>query len=399
MWTVPTSHPLLWLTRHPVARDVGITVIVGAFSLASFLAHNHDAAVRHAAWWGAPFLILAVVPLVWRRQVPLAVLGAITVGQIALDLANFGSPNGISLGIALATVGVSAPTRRRQRSLIVFVAVIGVFSVTTIFLDTGWAHPTLARFVFLPFAFLIGESVRRRHDIGAAMIERASRAEREQELLAQQRVNEERTRIARELHDVVAHSVTVMIIQAGAARRQLTQDPTKTAAALEAIEESGRQAMTELRHILGVLRSGEAGREDDSLDLAPQATLTDLTTLTQSDPNLPVSLFVKGDMSDVPAATQLAAYRLVQEALTNIRKHAGAVTSVNVLADRHNGSLDISVTDNGRGAAADETEQGFGLQGMSERVGLATGSFKAGPRVGGGWKVSATFALPESKQT
>ena len=394
------SHPLLWLSRHPVARDIGITVVVGAIATGSFLTHNHDPDIRGPLWWGVPLLILAVVPLAWRRRAPLTVLGAVTVGQMALDLANFGSPNWILVGIALATVGISTPTRLRHLALIVFVGVAGLFTAAAVVVDDGWAHPTPARFVFLPFAFLIGESVRRRHDVSAVIVERAGRAEREQELLAQQRVSEERTRIARELHDVVAHSVTVMIIQAGAARRQLAQDPSKTVAALEAIEESGRQAMTELRQILGVLRSdddhGDHGDHGDrTVVLEPQATLSDLEDLTRSDPTLPISLFVNGDMDDVPASTQLAAYRLVQEALTNIRKHAGTVTSVNVLADRHNGSLDISVTDNGRGAAADVTEQGFGLQGMRERVGLATGSFKAGPRVGGGWRVSASFAIPE----
>ena len=225
-------------------------------------------------------------------------------------------------------------------------------------------------------AIVLGDNMRRRRERSAELVERAERAERERHLVAHQHVQEERTRIARELHDVVAHSVSLMVIQTAAARRQLLADPQGVDASLAAIEETGRTAMQEMRRILGVLRdvSGDA-------PLSPQPGLSAIEGLTAS-------------ASDLPVGVELSAFRIVQEALTNVRRHAGPVQHVDVSMVRLENSLTVEVTDDGRGAAAsDNGEPGFGLMGMRERVAAYEGQLYAGPRPGGGWRVRAIFPV------
>ena len=207
--------------------------------------------------------------------------------------------------------------------------------------------------------------------------------------MAHQHVQEERTRIARELHDVVAHSVSLMVIQTAAARRQLLADPQGVDASLAAIEETGRTAMQEMRRILGVLRdvSGDA-------PLSPQPGLSAIEGLTASASDLPVSVHAEGDLDHLPVGVELSAFRIVQEALTNVRRHAGPVQHVDVSMVRLENSLTVEVTDDGRGAAAsDNGEPGFGLMGMRERVAAYEGQLYAGPRPGGGWRVRAIFPV------
>ena len=236
---------------------------------------------------------------------------------------------------------------------------------------------------------VLGDNMRRRRERSAELVERAERAERERHLVAHQHVQEERTRIARELHDVVAHSVSLMVIQTAAARRQLLADPQGVDASLAAIEETGRTAMQEMRRILGVLRdvSGDA-------PLSPQPGLSAIEGLTASASDLPVSVHAEGDLDHLPVGVELSAFRIVQEALTNVRRHAGPVQHVDVSMVRLENSLTVEVTDDGRGAAAsDNGEPGFGLMGMRERVAAYEGQLYAGPRPGGGWRVRAIFPV------
>jgi signal transduction histidine kinase len=211
---------------------------------------------------------------------------------------------------------------------------------------------------------------------------RAQMAERERDLVAREAVVEERARIARELHDVIAHHVSMMVVQAGAERRVLDGANAPTREVLQTIEQVGRNALTEMRRLLGMLRAG------DEESLMPQPGLRDVPTLVAQlrEAGLPVELSVDGERRELPVGIELSAYRIVQEALTNALKHAGdAHASVHVLyrAD----SLEIEIVDDGGGVPAPVSGGGHGLVGMRERVALYGGRLDAGRRPSGGFAV------------
>ena len=216
---------------------------------------------------------------------------------------------------------------------------------------------------------------------------RARLAERERDVAAREAVVEERARIARELHDAVAHSVSMMVIQAGAERRVVEDGPTREV--LQTIEQIGRGALTEMRRLVGMLRT-----ESSSGPLAPQPTLADLPTLmTQvSEAGLPVEFRVDGERRDLPVGIELSAYRIVQEALTNALKHAGrAHASVSVRYGPD--SLELEITDDGAGVPAEVPGGGHGLVGIQERVSLYGGEFDASACLGGGFAVRVLLPL------
>jgi len=215
--------------------------------------------------------------------------------------------------------------------------------------------------------------------------------ELEREEKATQAVTEERARIARELHDVVAHYVSVMVVQAAGARRIADMDPVAAKGALEAVEAAGRTALAEMRRMLEVLRADEAG-------VGPQPGLADLDRLVAQvrETGLPVEARMDGDERPLAAGMDLAAYRIIQEALTNVVKHAGNATA-RVAVSYEPQALDIEVVDDGRGAAAPllagAVEGGHGLIGMRERVALYGGELETGPVFPGGYRVHARFPL------
>jgi signal transduction histidine kinase len=211
---------------------------------------------------------------------------------------------------------------------------------------------------------------------------RARLAERERDVAAREAVVEERARIARELHDAVAHSVSMMVIQAGAERRVLGPGDGSTREVLQTIEQIGRGALTEMRRLVGMLRT------DSSDGLAPQPTLADLPTLMTQvrEAGLPVDFQIDGERRELPVGIELSAYRIVQEALTNALKHAGrahAAVSVRYRPD----SLELEITDDGAGIPADVPGGGHGLAGIRERVTLYGGKFDASARPAGGFAV------------
>jgi signal transduction histidine kinase len=271
--------------------------------------------------------------------------------------------------------------------------VIGVLFLTGWLLDEVGIASLVSSVVILVSAYAIGDNVQRRRQAAVDLVERAERAERERDLVAHQRVADERTRIARDLHDVVAHSVSVMVIQAAAARRTLETDPATATATLEELEATGRHAMNDLRRVLGVLRGdgGEAGEVTRS----PQPGLADLRALLDANEDLPLTVEISADPDHpIPGGIPVAVYRIAQEALTNVRRHAGPVRSVTVALRCVDDALEVTVEDDGRGAAADRPDSaGYGLVGMRERAVAAGGRLHAGPRPGGGWRVRATFPV------
>jgi len=269
-----------------------------------------------------------------------------------------------------------------------FVILAGMLGVIVSFdnqVFTDYVFPT----AFALIAWLAGRGIRTRARITEELHEAAVRAQEEHERDAAQAAAEERRRIAREMHDVVAHSVSVMVVQAGGARRILERDPRRAVEAAAHIEDVGRAALTEMRRLLGVLHHGEeeAGR-------APQPTLRELDALVARSraAGLPVTLEVTGDPQPLPAGKDLAAYRVVQEALTNAIKHAGAApTSVTVRWE--SSCLELAIVDRGGNAMNGSNGSGHGLVGMEERMRLYDGSLRAGPVAGGGFEVVARLPL------
>jgi signal transduction histidine kinase len=222
--------------------------------------------------------------------------------------------------------------------------------------------------------------------------ERAAQLERERAAEARRAIAEERTRIARELHDVVAHRVSLMTVQAGAAKTVVADDPQGAAQAMEAVENAGRQALGELRHLLDVLRP------DAEMDgLRPQPGLADVPRLVDQfeEAGLDVSLTIEGQASNLPARVDLSAYRIVQEALTNVLKHAGSTARTEVRLSTDHRVLAIEVVDNGHGDTI-LPGSGQGIVGMRERAQLLGGSLDAGPRPGGGFQVVALLPIGEA---
>ena len=338
---------------------------------------------------GRPFALLSTAPLAWRRRDPLPVFGLIVAGAIASAAR---PPYVVFAAIMIAAYSVGAYSRYRLLSLGVLLAT-GMGVVITY----GGALPALpdwaGPFVILIPMWLVGNAIRIHQLRAEASEDRATRLEREQEQATQAALAEERSRIARELHDVVAHNVSVMVVQAGAARQVLTASPEQAREALLAVESSGREAMTELRNLLGLL-------SDDTADLAlaPQPGVDQLESLVQrvSEAGLPVELRVEGTPQPLPPGIDLAVYRIVQEALTNALKYSG-LARTEVILDYRESELKVEVLDEGmgsrsRGAVARPSvaeTTGRGLVGMRERVALYGGTLEAGPRLERGYAVRA----------
>jgi signal transduction histidine kinase len=239
--------------------------------------------------------------------------------------------------------------------------------------------------------WLGGVTIRKREDREAALERRAAKLERIRAHETQAAVAEERARIARELHDIVAHAISVVVLQARGGRRALAADPSATRDALHAIEATGTEALADMRRLLGVYRT-----DGDRLELAPWPSLRHVDTLVAQvrDAGLPIELSVEGDPIDLPAGIDVSAYRILQEALTNALRHAGPATA-RVVVRYGTSSLDLEVADTGAGSRT-LTEPGQGLAGMRERVALFGGSIDAGPRPEGGFVVRARLPVGES---
>jgi signal transduction histidine kinase len=329
---------------------------------------------------------LAYASLAWRRRHPLVVCGAIYGTWVFANLAlSEVEPLQLPLVSALvASYAAGAYTSGRQALAAPFVIAAGMNAVVVTFEEqvfTDFVFPT----AFAMLAWLAGRGVRTRTRLTEELHEAAVQAQEAHEHEVARAAAGERRRIAREMHDVVAHSVSVMVVQAGGARRILDRDPKRAVEAAAHIEDVGRAALTEMRRLLGVLHHSD--------ERAPQPTLRELDALVERTraAGLPVSLTVEGEPRSLPAGMDLAAYRVVQEALTNAIKHAGAApTEVTVRWEPAH--LELEIVDNGA-PAANGRGGGHGLVGMEERVRLYDGELRAGRRQGGGFEVVARLPL------
>jgi signal transduction histidine kinase len=341
----------------------------------------------------AVLLACATLPLVWRRRVPARVLSAITAALVvssALVGHWSGLPVELFLALIVAFYSVGAHSEERRAAIAGGAALVAIAVVD--FARSGFYNghggPRPAAWLVFAVAWLVGRDLRRRRQQLAGLRERALRSERERDERARAAVAEERGRIARELHDVVAHSVSVMVVQAQAGPRLLAE-PEQARGAFRSIEVSGREALVELRRLLGVLRT-----ENEQLAIGPQPGLGSLESLLGQlrEAGLRVELRVEGAPVQLSPGIDLSAYRIVQEALTNTLKHAGRAQAEVTI--RYGSSLlGLEVVDNGSGAPASLNGSGNGLIGMRERVALYGGVLEAGPDDRGGYAIRARLPL------
>ncbi|MFD5465766.1 sensor histidine kinase [Kitasatospora sp. NPDC127059] len=350
------------------------------------------------AWTGLLLLVpLLPLPLVLRRRHPLAVLW--TVLPAALLVRGQSEDIAYSAGVAVIVAAYSAAGYGRRTAALPVSLAAATAALVVLFDSAKLPHfpnSVVAVLVLVP-VFAVAYELRmwrRRVEQGR---ERLSALEREQLTALDRAVELERARIARELHDVVTHNVSMMTIQAGAARKILDTAPDKAREAMAAVESGGRAAMTELRHVMGLLTIDSGAGEDPAADadLSPQPGLGRLDALVEGvrRAGLPVELTVSGQRRTVPPGVELAAYRVVQEALTNTVKHAGgadAAVTVDYAADH----LRVEVTDTGgRPTGAAATGNGRGLLGLRERLAVYGGTLHTGPRPRGGYRVTASIPL------
>jgi signal transduction histidine kinase len=342
--------------------------------------------------------VAMVVPLVFRRRHPTgAFIAAAAIGALQVVLVKRPVASDVSILVLLYTLAAYRPRRISLSGLAVCLAGATV-AIARWAPDRVLSNPALLSEVFLFFAvptvlaWVLGDSVRYRRGYYQALEERAARLERERDAQAQIAAAAERARIAREMHDVIAHNVSVMVVQADGAAFALDAQPERAREALGAISRTGRQALIEMRRLLGVLRTA-----DDAAELAPQPGISQVGDLLEQarGSGLPVAFTVEGLPRELPPGADLAAYRVIQESLTNTRKHGGPAASASVTVRYCEDGLMLCIADDGRGAAAVAEPGGHGLTGMRERVELYGGTVRSGPRPGGGYQVTATLPFTE----
>lgn len=338
-------------------------------------------------WLAFALLALATLPLIWRRRFPLPVLAATVIFASAYDILRQ-PPVMVSLAPLLALYTVATLIERRQLVKIAIATTVFALASTLPFQSSGrWFAEAVRVAAMFAFAAALGDATRNRRAYVAEVEQRALEAERSRDEEARRRVEEERLRIARELHDVTAHSLSIIAVQAGAAEKVVDRDPDAAKRALKTIRTTSKASLDELRAILGVLRGA-----DDAAPLAPAGSISRLGDLASSVEEAGVRVELRvAEIGDVPAFAEVSVYRIVQEALTNVVRHSGAKTAT-VSLERGDDELVLEVVDDGAGEPGD-AEQGHGIAGMSERIAALGGEFSAGPRSGGGYRVHATIPL------
>jgi signal transduction histidine kinase len=349
-------------------------------------------------------VVVQLVPLLWRRRHPVIVF-AVVASACALQVLLLDYPlvSQVSFPIAVYSVARYARPRWGLAALAVglFGSVLGAYDwLGTVDASTGGSQNEINWSTYVPVvlslatfpvaAWALGALARTRTAYVDSLIERNEQLRREAEQRAELGATQERARIAREMHDVVAHGLSVIVVQADGARYAAEQDPALAPKALETVAQTAREALTEMRQLLGLLRDGDALTR-------PQPRLGDIATLVEETRAGGMELAAKLPEPSlaVPEGVALTAFRVVQESLSNVRKHAGPAAAARVTVTADDGSLAIEVTDDGRGAAADATAPsgGLGLVGMHERITAHNGTLETGPASGGGFRVYARMPL------
>jgi signal transduction histidine kinase len=332
-------------------------------------------------------VILLTLPLIWRRRWPIPVF--LLVGLSAF-ITQSPYTTVAAVGVAMYAVGLYSAHDLTALGLLLGYSTL----ITAAYNDPAPHLPAqLFPYLLLIIAWLTARAVRQQRVVAEAFQSKATYLEAEQEHATEEARAEERRRIAREMHDVIAHSVSVMVVQAGAARSVIQTTPDDSVEAMLAIEETGRETLGELRRMLDVL-----SEENDTVDLAPQPDIGQLDSLIERvrTAGLPVKLQIRGTPSSLPAAVSLTAYRIVQEALTNALKYAGQAAT-DVILTYAGDELKLEILNDGPAVVRADSNRsepsGHGLTGMKERIALFGGALEAGPRIGGGYAVRAWLPI------
>ena len=398
-----------WLSRHPRLVDGVPAFFLWIIGVATIWGTNSGVTQSEAGVLPVPrpgvglaqLVVMAIITVmagavVFRRKYPVHAFVIAAVAG-ALQVLSFPRPVGTDLAILLLLYTLAAYRPRRVSILGLCVCLAGSIAavVTWMPAQTGLIDKVLlASLIFsgtAGLAWVLGDSMQYRRAYLVALEDRAARLERERDAQAQIAAAAERARIARELHDVIAHNVSVMVVQADGASYALRSEPERTAQALAAISQTGRKALSEMRRLLGILRSG-----DEQSVLAPVPGLDQLRELLDQAraAGMSVSFTFEGATRPLAQGAELAAYRVVQESLTNTRKHGGLAAAAAVTLRYEPDGLLVQVTDDGLGAAAPGDGAGHGLTGMRERIEMYGGTVQAGPLPGGGYQVTAR--LPDT---
>ncbi|GAA3014790.1 sensor histidine kinase [Streptomyces fulvorobeus] len=390
-----------FLRRHPMGVDSFWAVFLFGLSGVPIVLGGYGSG-RETALAVPVSLALSTVVALRRRAPEKMLLLAVAVGlvQLAADV----RPNIADFALLVITYTVATVGERWASRLALVCSLTAAGLSKLRWPEGGQEHWAQAVFVVIvmtvPFvlAWVLGDSVRTRRAYFSQLEERAARLEREREAQSKVAVAAERARIARELHDVVAHNVSVMVVQADGAAYVMDAAPEQARQALETISSTGRQALAEMRRLLGVLRTGDA---PESGEYVPQPDVGQIEDLVEQvrQTGLVVDFRIEGTARPLPSGVELTAYRIVQEALTNTRKHGGPDAGASVRLVYFDDGLGLLVEDDGRGAAHELYEDGgadgagHGMIGMRERVGMVGGTLDAGPRPGGGFRISALLPL------
>jgi signal transduction histidine kinase len=383
-----------------VAREYWFELLIAFLAIAGMLelvvGRDSPGAPTTTLWVAIPTVAVLVLPLFARRRFPFAapaaywlLAAAISFGD-GLLLAFIGSLGVVGLASAFLLGNLRNPLKAGAGLIIVLVGIVIVVYNIPGPLPVG-------DFVFIPLRFVVawvaGWALGERAEQAEAAEERAVQAEREREAAARVAVAEERARIARELHDIVAHAVSVMVLQVGAVRHKLPDALAEDRNALRGVERAGRTALAEMRRLLAAMR-----REGDEAELVPQPGLDGLDSLLEQigRAGLPVELHVDGEPFALPRGIDLSAYRIVQEGLTNTLKHSGA-SDADVTVRYRPDELEIEIRDNGRGTATSDG-LGHGLVGIRERVKIYGGEMAAGTATGGGFVLSTRLPIDRDQR-
>ena len=392
------------VNKYPLIGDGALTLMLAALAFFTLRAYWAVQPLTVHPLLAATLVSLEILPLAWRRVFPSAALLTIATAGVTLRLLNIPEMSFVAIAAIIAIFSAAAYGGRRRNIAcgICIAAIVGSITYMLMFSGTvvlpinralySATNLILNLLIFLP-VWWFGNTLRMSREQTLQLRERTGQLVREREENAHRAVFDERVRIARELHDVLAHHVSVMGIQAGAARQVLKQYPEKALDSLNLIETSSRQAVAELYRLLGLLRD-----EKQAETFTAQPSLRELEKLVadMQTSGLRVEVRIEGEKREIPQTVDLSAYRIVEEALTNTLKHAGPAKATVVL-NYQKDALTLDIADTGKGAAYKEDQQpgGKGLIGMRERVKLLKGEFWAGNAPNGGFHVSAKLPLGE----
>jgi signal transduction histidine kinase len=362
----------------PVWVDYGLAMILTAGAQLEYAPHDHFATGIDPK---RIFMVLATLPLAARRRYPMTVFSVVFAATLIVG-------NGVGLVIFLGLVIAGYSLAAYSASWWGTLALVVVMA-TLVDIVYGGSPPPIPDLA-VPFSILVplwmaGKAIRSRQLRAESLEDRARRLEREREVATLAAVAEERARIARELHDVVSHSVSVMVIQAGAARKLLRDAPDTAEESLHAVESSGRDAMAELRHLLDLLNQDGA-----EAALTPQPSMERLPELVERvrEAGLAVDLRIQGTPRALPPGIDLVAYRVIQEGLTNALRYAASAPTA-VIVDYAETMLKLEILDEGRGSEGAGSGGGRGVLGLRERVAVYGGRLEAGRRLDGGYALRA----------